>query len=161
MKGSPDDVGMISGANFMVFAVDRDSDELESANGQILMSADSIKFDTGLNSIYIGDKTLQSILSQSGQGEINVIESITTNGVALPINNRTVDIPLQDYVKLVDLQDGIIFDNMTVNNLTINGKQPSLEGHTHTVSEIDGLDSYKNPAISAAALIAIDGINNA
>ena len=76
-----------------------------------------------------------------------------TNGLYQTITN--------EFVKLADLQEGITFDTMTVSNLTINGKQPSLEGHTHTVSEIDGLDSYKNPTISAAALVAIDGINNA
>ena len=293
MKGTPEDVGMLSKENAIVFGVNRDSDELEPANGQILMSADSIKFDTGLGSIFIGDATLESLLQGGGSGESNtivtvktngvalvpdsnraiditipapteisldgkldatngvafgdlkvypmpsgtvgqthtiithesisignveykedgityngesyefgsdtnglarfkdiptistngvvvapdanknvnitipspgegnVIESITTNGVALPVNGKSVEIPLQDYVKLSDLQDGITFDNMTVSNLTINGKKPSLEGHTHTVSEIDGLDSYKNPTISAAALTAIDGIVNA
>ena len=162
MKGSPNDVGLISSSNFIVIGVDRDSDELEPSDGQILMAADSIKLDAGLDSILIGDKSLQQILSQSGQGEVNtivtvktngvalvpdanraidiaipsagegnVIESITTNGVALPINDKTVDIPLQDYVKLSDLQEGITFGTMTVSNLTINGKKPSLEGHVH------------------------------
>lgn len=293
MKGTPEDVGMLSKENAIVFGVNRDSDELDPASGQILMAADSIKFDAELENIIIGDATLKSLLQGGGSGESNiivtvktngvalvpdsnraidivfpepkeisldgkldatngvafgdfkvypmpsgtvgqthtiithesmsignveykedgityngesyefssdtnglarlkdiptistngveitpdasknvnivipapsegnVIESITTNGVALPVNGKSVEIPLQDYVKLSDLQEGITFDTMTVSNLTINGKQPSLEGHTHTVSEIDGLDSYKNPTISAAALVAIDGINNA
>ena len=162
MKGNPEDVGLISSNDSIVLGVDRSSDELMPENGQILMSADSIKFDTGLESIFIGDATLKSLLQGGGSGESNiivtvktngvalvpdsnraidivipssgegnVIESITTNGVALPINNKTVDIPLQDYVKLSDLQDGITFGTMTVSNLTINGKKPSLEGHVH------------------------------
>ena len=253
MKGTPEDVGMLSKENAIVFGVNRDSDELEPASGQILMSADSIKFDAGLDSIFVGDTTLQSILSQSGQGEVNTIVTVKTNGVELvPDSNRAIDITIptpteisldgkldatngvafgdfkvypmpsgivgqthtiithesisignveykedgityndesyefgsdtngiarlkdvhsatnglyqtitNEFVKMADLQDGITFDTMTVSNLTINGKKPSLEGHTHTVSEIDGLDSYKNPTISAAALVAIDGIVNA
>jgi len=75
-----------------------------------------------------------------------------TNGLYQTMTN--------EFVKLVDLKDGITFDTISVTNLTIDGKKPSLEGHTHAVSEIDGLDSYKNPTISSAALEAINGINN-
>ena len=253
MKGTPEDVGMLSKENAIVFGVNRDSDELEPANGQILMSADSIKFDTGLGSIFIGDATLESLLQGGGSGESNTIVTVKTNGVALvPDSNRAIDITIpapteisldgkldatngvafgdlkvypmpsgtvgqthtiithesmsigdaeykedgisyngetyefssdtngvarmkdvhsatnglyqtmtNEFVRLDDLKDGITFDTISVTNLTINGKHPSLEGHTHAVSEIDGLDSYKNPTISAAALTAIDGIANA
>lgn len=159
MKGTPEDVGMLSKENAIVFGVNRDSNELEPASGQILMAADSIKLDADQENIFIGDDTLKSLLKGGGSGEsnkievvqtngvdvaienktvnikipapgdANVIESITTNGVALPINGKTIELP--NYVLLSDLQDGITFGTMTVSNLTINGKKPSLEGHTH------------------------------
>ena len=155
--------GMESTPNAIVFAVNRDMDEMQADNGQILFAADGVKFNVGLNSFWIGNDNLATILGNAGQGEVNaivgiqtngqdvaidgnrkvnitipapgeenVITSITTNGVALPINDKTVDIPLGDYVKMSDLQEGISFNTMNVTNLTINGKHPSLEGHTHT-----------------------------
>ena len=92
--------------------------------------------------------------------------SSDTNGVARmkdvhSATNGLYQTMTNEFVRLDDLKDGITFDTISVTNLTINGKHPSLEGHTHAVSEIDGLDSYKNPTISAAALTAIDGIANA
>ena len=103
-------------------------------------------------------RSLQELLTSAG----NKIESITTNGVALSINGKAVDIPLQDYVRLSDLQDGISFNTMTVTNLTINGKHPSLEGHAHTVSEIDDLQGlWSIPGAETAATNAIAQIQAA
>ena len=160
--------GMESTTTSIVFAVNRDIDELDAANGEILFSADKVRFSTGIGAIWFGDSTLQSILAGAGQGEVNtiqtikvngaaltpdgdravditipsagdanviesitvngtalvpdankavaitipdagqnnVIEKITTNGVELAINNKTVEIPLQDYAKLADVQEG-------------------------------------------------------
>ena len=165
--------GMEANSTSIVFAVNRDLDEMQADNGQILFAADGVKFNVGLDAFWIGNDTLATILSNAGQGEVNaivgiqtngqdvaidgnrkvnitipapgeanVITSITTNGVALPINAKAVEIPLQDYVKLADLQEGITFNTMNVTNLTINGKQPSLEGHTHT----DKLDATNGVA---------------
>jgi hypothetical protein len=162
--------GMESTPNSIVFAVNRDIDEMEAANGEILFASDKVRFNVGLNSIWFGEDTLATILSNAGQGEVNaivgiqtngqdvaidgnrkvnitipapgeenVITSITTNGVALPINAKVVDIPLQDYVKMSDLQEGISFNTMNVTNLTINGRHVSLEGHRHNATDIDGL----------------------
>lgn len=162
--------GMESTPNAIVFAVNRDIDEMQADNGQILFAADGVKFNVGLNTFWIGDDNLATILGNAGQGEVNaivgiqtngqdvaidgnrkvniiipapgeenVITSITTNGVALPISDKTVDIPLGDYVKLADLQEGISFNTMNVTNLTINGRHVSLEGHRHNATDIDGL----------------------
>ena len=190
VKAGNTDVVMQSGTNSIVFAVDRDIEDVPPEDGSIKFDANAIKF-PGVNTIWFGDSTLASILSNAGQGEVNtivtvktngvalipdsnrtinivipsagegnviesiktngvavavdankavditipapgdanVIESITTNGVALPINGKTIALP--NYVLLEDLQDGINFDTMTVSNLTINGKKPSLEGHVH------------------------------
>ena len=208
--------GMESTTTSIVFAVNRDIDELDAENGEILFAADKVRFSTGIGAIWFGDQTLDSILGNAGQGEMNVItaittngvattvtdktvdivipapgdanviegitvngtpvapenkivaitipapgdanviESITTNGVALPINGKTVDIPLGDYVKLSDLQDGITFDTMSVSNLTVNGKQVSLEGHTHQASDIEGLVVGESNTIST---ISTNGVN--
>lgn len=209
--------GMESTTTSIVFAVNRDIDELDAENGEILFAADKVRFNVGLAGIWFGDTTLQAILANAGQGEpneivgistngvaitpdenrrvnlvipspgegnliesittngvsttinnktvditipapgdANVIESITTNGVALPINGKTVDIPLGDYVKLSDLQDGITFDTMSVSNLTVNGKQVSLEGHTHQASDIEGLVVGESNTIST---ISTNGVN--
>ena len=162
--------GMESTPNAIVFAVNRDMDEMQADNGQILFAADGVKFNVGLNAFWIGNDNLATILGNAGQGEVNtivgiqtngqdvaidgnrkvnitipapgeenVITSITTNGVALPINGKAVDIPLGDYVKMSDLQEGISFNTMNVTNLTINGRHVSLEGHRHNATDIDGL----------------------
>ena len=81
MKGTPQDVGLLAGTNSIVMAVDRDSDEINPEDGQILLAADNIKLDTTADSIYIGDATLASLLGSGGAGESNKIEVVQTNGV--------------------------------------------------------------------------------
>ncbi len=270
MKGTPKDVGMIAGTNSIVFAIDRDSDDLEPENGQILFSADNIKFDATTASIFIGDSTLASLLGGGGgSGESNKIEVVQTNGVALPIvdktvnivipapgdanvietvkvngtaltpNNKEVDITVPSVDGKLDETNGVAFGDFKVypmpsgtvgqthtiithesmsigdveykeNGIAYNGETYEFSSDTNgiarlkdiptiktngvavaisnkevdiaipTVPDISGLatkqevseltittakvtdlDSYKNPAISAAALVAIDGINNA
>ncbi len=133
VKDGNTDTIMKADTNSILFAVNRDMDNIPIENGTIKFDADNIKFPVA-NDIWFGDSTLATILSNAGKGEVNTIVTVKTNGVALiPDSNRAIDItiPLQDYVKLSDLQDGITFDTMTVSNLTINGKKPSLEGHVH------------------------------
>ena len=67
------------------------------------------------------------------------IKSVTTNGTEFSVREGVVTIPLDEYVKLKDLQDGITFDNLSATNLTVNGKQESVEGHKHGVSDITNL----------------------
>lgn len=160
--------GMESTTTSIVFAVNRDIDELDAANGEILFSADKVRFDVGLNSILFGNQTLNDLIGAAGSGgelnviegitvngatvtpvdkivaltipeggqnnvieaittngisttiganktvdivipapgDANVIEKITTNGVELAINSKAVEIPLQDYAKLADVQEG-------------------------------------------------------
>lgn len=67
-----------------------------------------------------------------------------------------MEIPLNEYVKISELQEGIKFNNMSVTNLTINGRRPSLEGHTHTLSQIDDLSGlWSIPGAHDAATNAI------
>ena len=46
---------------------------------------------------------------------------------------------LEKYVSVEDFQNGFTFDNMDVKTLTINGKQPSLVGHKHTIGDMIGV----------------------
>jgi len=80
--------GMESTTTSIVFAVNKDIDELDAANGEILFSADKVRFDVGLNSILFGNQTLNDLIEAAGSGgELNVIEGITTNGVnVLPVD---------------------------------------------------------------------------
>lgn len=87
--------GMESTPNAIVFAVNRDIDEMQADNGQILFAADGVKFNVGLNAFWIGNDNLATILGNAGQGEVNAIVTITTNGVATTIdNNRNIDITI-------------------------------------------------------------------
>lgn len=69
---------------------------------------------------------------------------------------------LADYVKLEDLQDGITFDNLNANSLTVDGKDVSLVGHKHVVSDIEDLNGlWSIPGAEAAATNAIQMIEDA
>lgn len=69
---------------------------------------------------------------------------------------------LEDYVKLEDLQDGITFDNLNANSLTVDGKDVSLVGHKHVVSDIDDLNGlWSIPGAEAAATNATKKIESA
>ena len=48
----------------------------------------------------------------------------------------SIETKLEDYVKTDDLVDGLQVDEISANNITIDGKKPSLEGHTHVVADI-------------------------
>ena len=134
MKGEANDVGMISGENYIVFAVNRDSEELTPGTDQILMSANTIKLDTTLSNIYVGDTSLNDILTQSGQGEMNIITTVKVNGVALvPDANRAIDItiPTPTEVSLdgkLDATNGVAYGDLKVYPM------PSgIVGQTHTI----------------------------
>lgn len=134
MKGTAEDVGMLSKNNAIVFGVNRDSDELAPEEGQILMSADKIKFDSTLGNIYFGDSSLQALLAQSGQGEINTIVTVKTNGVALvPDSNRAIDIVFPEPKEIsldgkLDATNGVAYGDLKVYPM------PSgIVGQTHTI----------------------------
>lgn len=278
VKDGNTDVVMQSGTNSIVFAVNRDIEDVPPEDGSIKFDADAIKF-PGVNGIWFGDSTLATILSEAGQGEINTIVTVKTNGVALiPDSNRAIDItiPEQKEISLdgkLDATNGVAFGDLKVypmpsdtigqphviithesisigvgggveykeNEISYNGETYEFSSDTNgiarlkdiptistngvaiapdsskninidipapgegnvietiktngvavaisnkevdiaipTVPDISGLatkqevseltittakvtdlDSYKNPTISAAALVAIDGINNA
>lgn len=90
------------------------------------------------------------------------IKSVTTNGTEFSVREGVVTIPLDEYVRLKDLQEGITFDNLSATNLTINGKQVSVEGHKHVVEDITDLKGlWSIPGADVAASNAIDKIEHA
>lgn len=106
--------GMESTTTSIVFAVNRDIDELDAANGEILFAADKVRFSTGIGAIWFGDQTLQSILAGAGQGEVNTIQTIKINGVALtPDGDRAVDITIPS------TGDANVIESITVNGTAL------------------------------------------
>ena len=111
--------GMESTTTSIVFAVNRDIDELDAANGEILFAADKVRFSTGIGAIWFGDQTLQSILAGAGQGEVNAIQTIKVNGAALtPDGDRAVDITIPS------AGDANVIEGITTNGVAValNGK---------------------------------------
>ena len=53
------------------------------------------------------------------------------------INSGITSTTLNDYVKTSDLEN-VNFENLKATSLTVDGKNVSLEGHTHNVDELDG-----------------------
>ena len=63
-----------------------------------------------------------------------------------------------DYVLLSDLEDGLNVDDIEAKSVTIDGKVPSLEGHTH--SEYKVLQTAKtSPTASGTDISFIDTIS--
>ena len=77
--------------------------------------------------------------STNGIARLKDIPTITTNNVPVEVKDGKVDIPLNKYVLLEDLQEGITFDKLSATNITVNGKNVSVEGHKHSTSEITNL----------------------
>jgi len=182
---------MKAGPTSMVFAVARDIDEMTTANGEILFASDRLRFDVQMGAIWFGDKTFSQILSEAGQGEVNVINTVKVNGTALvPDADRAVDITIPDAgqsnvietvkvngVALVPDSDKVVDitiptpgESNVVVTVKVNGTALTPDADravdvtiptTFTTSAITDLDFYKNPTISVAAQTAIDGINNA
>ena len=111
--GAGVEVGVDGGTNYLVFAVNRDIDEMDAKNGDILFTADRIKF-PGTGYIWFGDQTLQSILAGAGQGEVNTIQTIKVNGSALtPDGDRAVDITIPS------AGDANVIESITVNGTAL------------------------------------------
>lgn len=180
--------GMESTTTSIVFAVNRDIDELDAGNGEILFAADKVRFSTGIGAIWFGDQTLDSILGNAGQGEMNVITAITTNGVATTITDKTVDIVIPApgdanmieaittngvattiTGKTVDIVipapgDANVVETVKVNNIAL--VPDANKAVNITVPDVSGFANAsdiatRNQAISDAAQAAITGINDA
>lgn len=78
VTGTSDDIGLVAKNNSIVLAVKRDMEEIEATEGSITFAADKIQLGA-LESIYVGNQTLQSLLGENG--DKNVIEEIQVNGV--------------------------------------------------------------------------------
>lgn len=102
----------------------------------------------GTNPNAAGVTTLQAKIQSLEAASSGGIQNITTNGTAFSVSGGTVTIPLDNYVRIDELQQGINFNTMSVTNLTINGRKPSLEGHTHNLWEIPGAEVAATNAIA-------------
>ena len=118
----------------MVFAINRDMDDMQTANGEMLFSSDKVRFDVGLTGFWIGSDNLATILSSAGQGEVNTIVNVKTNGVALiPDSNRAIDIIIPEPKEIsldgkLDETNGVAFGDFKVYPM------PSgTVGQTHTI----------------------------
>ena len=174
--------GMESTTTSIVFAVNRDIDELDAANGEILFAADKVRFSTGIGAIWFGDQTLDSILGNAGQGEMNVITAITTNGVATTVTDKTVDIviPAPGDANVIEgiTTNGVAttITDKTVNivipepgeanvitAITTNGQPTEVNGKTVNI-EIPSLPTdllkWKDNAVSGANNYLAFGNNN-
>lgn len=74
VTGTSDDIGLVAKNKSIVLAVNRDMEEIEATEGSITFAADKIQLGA-LDSIYVGNQTLQSLLGE------NAIEEIQVNGV--------------------------------------------------------------------------------
>lgn len=72
-----------------------------------------------------------------------------------------VDDQLTNYVKLVDLKDGIQFNTLEANSLKIDGKNVSLEGHGHSTSDITNLTDVVAAKFHTHNTSDINGIGTA
>lgn len=58
ITGSESDVGLTAKDKTIVLAVNRDIEDIQPEQGSITLAADSIKFDSSLDHILIGNQTL-------------------------------------------------------------------------------------------------------
>ena len=113
VKDGETDYIMKTDTNSIVFAVNRDIEDIDVQDGSITFDADAIKF-PGINTVWFGSSTLASILDGAGQGEVNVITTIKTNGVALAVDaERAVDIIIPS------AGEGNIIEGITVNGASV------------------------------------------
>ena len=89
-----DSAAMQATTTSIVFAVDRSMEDLNPSNGEILFSSDKLRFDIDLGSVWFGGNTLASLLGNSSNGEVNVIETIKTNNVPVEVVDKTVNIDI-------------------------------------------------------------------
>jgi len=86
------------------------------------------------------------------EDELGQIDSTLSNHLADTNNPHGVTPEQIGAVSHEDLEDGLEVDEISANNLTIDGKKPSLEGHTHEMDEVSGLLDRLDGKIDLSAM---------
>ena len=85
-------------------------------------------------------KTITSA-STTTSGIVQLNDTLTSTSTTLAATANAVkqlNDKFDDYVLLSDLEDGLNVDDIEAKSVTIDGKVPSLEGHTHGNITSDG-----------------------
>lgn len=95
-KGSLAEAGLQAKENAIVLAANKDISDLNVQSNEVVLAGDKIRLLASTSMIWIGNDTLEALLGNAGAdpGEINKIETIKVNGVALPITDKTVNITI-------------------------------------------------------------------
>ena len=84
---------------------------------------------------------INSGITSSKVDEIDELDSTLSNHLADTDNPHGVTPEQIGAVSQEDLEDGLEVDEISANDITIDGKKPSLEGHTHVVADITDFPS--------------------
>ena len=102
-------------------------------------------------------KTITSA-STSASGIVQLNDTLTSTSTTLAATANAVkqlNDKFDDYVLLSDLEDGLNVDDIEAKSVTIDGKVPSLEGHTHSIEDIedyeDSIEDKIRYSLSAAS----------
>ena len=113
-------------------------------SGTNKVSRASLTFDGSDTTKYLSKKgTWQSfpVASTSASGVVQLNDTLTSTSTTLAATANAVkqlNDKFDDYVLLSDLEDGLNVDDIEAKSVTIDGKVPSLEGHTHGNITSDG-----------------------
>ena len=83
---------------------------------------------------------INSGITSSKVDEIDELDSTLSSHLNDTDNPHNVTPEQIGAVSQEDLEDGIEVDEITANDITIDGKKPSLEGHTHEIGDVSGLE---------------------
>ena len=74
----------------------------------------------------------------------DTLNSEATNLAATANAVKQLNDKFADYVTVEGLEDGLEVDEITSEDITINGVRPSLEGHTHEIEDVNELSDILN-----------------
>lgn len=141
-----DSAAMQATTTSIVFAVDRSMEDLNPSNGEILFSSDKLRFDLELSSIWFGNSTLESLLGNSTNGEVNVIAIIKTNNVPLEVVDKTVNIDIPKVIvptKVSELENDKGYATQSITNGLLRVESdPVFEAWTNTIAKVATSGSY-------------------
>lgn len=126
VTGTSADIGLVAKNKSIVMAVNRDMEEIEATEGSITFAADKIQLGA-LESIYVGNQTLQALLATAGgqNGDMNIIEEIQVNGVKVEPTNKVVKLTIPSIA-------GLAVATEVESTYAKKSEIPSLEGYAKT-----------------------------
>lgn len=94
------------------------------------------------NSSFTSDQwaAINSGITEGKVRQIDELDSTLSSHLADTNNPHNVTPEQIGAVSQEDLEDGLEVDEITANDITIDGKKPSLEGHTHSAAEVGAVD---------------------